>query len=345
MKKSLLIISALCFLASLPANSQTRLLKKIANDVAGDVLGTSGGKATTAQPEPACACTSAELVFDLGSKKLVYSEVGIDVLDNGSILIQDKISGKYYITRDGVSKGPFSEKDPQVTPYINRDSDENNPLIAKYRDYISKTGDKFQIKFNGKIYGPYAEISSFSVTRSKDKFAAVVVENLGLSKERGEMMNKALENAKTDQEKIELAMKFSQEVQQSIMAGGGPDAMTPKVISNIDGVSFNPSTGGTINGSMKYDDILVNKFNTVTDLKENTIIAMNPEHSMMTDIFVNTGNTKYAAYNYGTITFSDGTTMSELFNPYLVKTGGNVNLAYMYYSPAKNSIMQCKIVF
>jgi hypothetical protein len=32
-----------------------------------------------------------------------------------------------------------------------------------------------------------------------------------------------------------------------------------------------------------------------------------------------------------------------LFNPHLIKTGSQVYLAYTYYSPKKNAMMQCKI--
>ena len=67
--------------------------------------------------------------------------------------------------------------------------------------------------------------------------------------------------------------------------------------------------------------------------------------SGLKDLFVNSNNTKYAFYNSGTLTFSDNTTMTDLFNPYLVKADGKVYLSYMYYSPKNNAIMQHKIPF
>ena len=51
-------------------------------------------------------------------------------------------------------------------------------------------------------------------------------------------------------------------------------------------------------------------------------------------------------YNSGThlhLVMEQG--MSDLFNPHLVKVGGQVYIAYMYYSPKRNSLMQCKIPF
>lgn len=72
----------------------------------------------------------------------------------------------------------------------------------------------------------------------------------------------------------------------------------------------------------------------------------NPLNAQNTEsLFVNTNNTKYAYYNYGTLTFDDGSIISELFNPHLVKINSQVSIAYMYYSSKKNAIMQCKIPF
>ena len=346
MKKSILLLISFSFLVFAPLHSQSRFLKNVARDVKSDVFGTPGGNTQSTQPEPACACDPAELIFDLGSQKLMYTEVGIDVMNDGSVLVQDRISGKYYIIREGINKGPYDAGNPLVSPYLSGEgSDEENPLMKIYKEYITKSGDKYQIKFNGKVYGPYAEIKDFGVTKSKDKFAATVVENVVVTQDQGKKMDEAMKKAKTDQEKMELAMKFQQEMMQNMMAGGGPSSSLPKVVSNIEGVTFNPSMGGTISAKMKYDDILVNKFQTISDLKDKTIITIKPEHSMTEEIFLNTSNTRYAAYTSGTIYFNDGKSLSELFNPYLIKTGGTVYLTYMYYSPGKNAIMQCRIPF
>jgi hypothetical protein len=100
-----------------------------------------------------------------------------------------------------------------------------------------------------------------------------------------------------------------------------------------------------LNNNIKYDDILFSTYDKVIDLSNKVLLTLKPDASGAKDLFVNTTNTKYAYYNYGTLTFSDGTVMSELFNPHLVKVNGQVYLAYMYYSPKKNAIMQCRIPF
>ena len=105
------------------------------------------------------------------------------------------------------------------------------------------------------------------------------------------------------------------------------------------------AAGGNLNGNIKYDDILIISYDKIIDLKMNTVLTLKQDAIGAKDLFVNTSNTKYAFYNYGALTFSDNTSLAELFNPQLVKVDGKVFIAYMYYSPKKNAIMQHKIPF
>jgi hypothetical protein len=100
-----------------------------------------------------------------------------------------------------------------------------------------------------------------------------------------------------------------------------------------------------LNSNIKYDDILFSTYDKVIDLSNKVLLTLKSDAAGAKDLFVNSANTKYAFYNYGTLTFSDGTVMSELFNLRLIKFKGQVYLAYMYYSPKRNAIMQCKIPF
>jgi hypothetical protein len=351
MKRSILFLLAICLFFGTPVSAQVgRFVNKVKSSVANDVIGKSETNSGTAkqEPEPKCACDQPEKILDLGGTlKLMYSELSIDVLDDGSILVKDRVSGKYYIAKSGTPKGPYEENDPQVAPFIkNQSSDSNDDSQATLnKEYITKSGDKFLITFKGKTYGPYGQITSFAVTRSKDKFAAIVVENIISNESDSKKMEAAMKNAKTDQERMDLAMKYSQQMQQQMMAGGGPKSIMPKFITNIPGTTFDPSQGGMLNAEMKYDDILVSGYDGIKDLKGNKVIAIKPEHAGSGQIFVNTDNTKYAAYNYGTLNFSDGTTMSDMFNLHLMKSDGKVYIAYMYYSPKSNAVMQCKIPF
>lgn len=346
MKRSILIVVSLMLIMSAPVHSQGRFLKNVAKDVKGEILGTSGSSAKkTTQPEPSCACSNAEQVLGLSQYKLEYSEISIDILDDGSFLVFDRISQKYYIIANGVKKGPFSEGDPAISAYKGSGNSDENPLAIRYKEYITKQGDKFLIKFNGKSYGPYARIDNFAVTKTKEKFAATVTENIAVTDDEGKKMDAAIKNAKTDAERMELAMKYSQQMSQKIMAAGGAEGISSKLVSNIEGVTYNPTVTGPYNAKMKYDDIVYARMADIMDMKGNKLITLKQQDIGNENIWINSGNTVYASYANGTLSMSDGKSLSDLFNAHLLKTEGKVWLAYMYYSPSKNAIMQCKIAF
>lgn len=353
MKKPILFLIAFCLTTFNLVNGQG-LLKKVTNSVTKDVLGKPQEEQknkNSDQPEPSCANDNATVVMDLGGKlQLDYQELNISILDDGRILAQHLGSDEYYVVMDGVTQGPYKSGDPKIADFVVSEEVEKpkgDPWLLKYKEYITKPGEKYMIKFGGKSYGPYAQINNFLVTKSKDKFAAIVIENVMFTEDEGDKMEEALKNAKTDQEKMDLTIQYAQQMQDKMIQGGKPINMTPKLITNIPNVTFDPSlgVGGILDNKMKFDDILMNAGSQIMDLKGKTVLIVKPEHASSKNIFVNTSNTKYAVYDYGTLTFSDNTAMSELFNPHMVKTDGKVFLAYMYYSPKRNSIMQYKIPF
>ncbi len=353
MKKSLLILATLSLLVSYPLESQG-LLNKVKKAVSKEITGTKGevNGQNASKPEPVCACDNAKLVIDLGKFTLVYGEITICTKDDGSVLIYDKVGSKYYISRDGKSEGPYAEGDSKIVGFCSdsegSNSDEKaDAWVTKYPDYISRSDEKYIIKFNGKNFGPYALISDFAVTRSKDMFAAIVTENLAVTEDQGKKMEEAMNNAKTDQERMDIAMKMSQNVQNQIMQGGGVGSLQPKLISNVPGASYDMATwmGGRLNGSVKFDDLLVVASDRIMDMQGKTVMKLSQNNYNTDGLFVNSSNTRYASYKYGALTFSDNTALSDLFNPYLKKTDGKVYLTYMYYSPAKNAIMQASIPF
>ena len=353
MKKSILFLLALFLFLATPGNAQVgRLLNKVSKSVTNQASGKpeTGTKAANQEPEPKCACDNAELILGLGGNlKLDYSEITISVREDGAVLIKDKITGDYYIGKDGTSQGPIKAGDARLKGFdeIDNEVDSKSAKAWANNEFISSSGEKYLIKFGGKSYGPYSQINDFKVAKSKDKFAAIVIENVPVSEAEGKKMEEAIKNAKTDQEKMDLSMKYSQQMMQKIQAGGGPMSTLPKLVTNIQGVNYDPlkSVGGTLNNNVKYDDILLTTYDKVIDLSNKVLLTLKPEDNGAKDMFVNTANTKYAIYNYGTLKFSDGTTMSDLFNPHLLKVSGQVYIAYMYYSPKRNSLMQCKIPF
>jgi len=353
MKKLILFLLTICLLSGNPVIAQVgKLLNKVkasvTNDVAGKPAKSSNNKKE--EPEPKCACEQPELILDLGEKlHLDYEELSISMLDDGSILAKTRLTDEYYIIKDGVTQGPYKSGDPKIASFEASKGDEKNVegFILRNKPYISKSGDKLLITFNGKSYGPYAQINSFAVTQSREKFAAMVVESTLYSEDDQKKMEAAIKNAKTDQEKMDLSMNYAQEMQQRMMKAGGPAGTLPKLVTNITNATFDPlkNIGGVLNAKMKYNDIFMIAYDKVIDLQGKTVMTMKPEAGAATVAFINTSNTKYVYGDYGTLNFSDGTTMSELFSPHLIKTNGQIYLAYMYYSPKRNAIMQCKILF
>lgn len=350
MKRSLLIILVLCLIAGNPLKGQG-LLKKVTKSMTNELLGKP--QEADRGPEPSCACNDAKVIVGLGGKlQLDYKELNISTRDDGAVLLKDRITGNYYIANGDVIQGPISAGDKKLTGFDNEDSEGDGSKdiwLVKYGQYITKSNNKYVINFGGKTYGPYSQISSFVVTRSKDKFAALVVENTITKDAEMEKMQKEMENAKTDQEKMDLSIKFGQLMQKQMMQGGGPTSMLPKFITNVEGSAYDPlkQTGGQLNAVMKYDEILMASYSgDIIDLKGNKIITMKPEHAMAEKVYINTGNTKYAYETYGELAFSDATPkLNDMFNTRLLKADGKVYLAYMYYSPKKNAIMQCRIEF
>jgi len=352
MKKSIVSLLAVCIFLGIPVNAQvSRLLNKVSNSVTNKVTGDSESNTKANQePEPKCACDQPEMVLDLGGKlKLMYSEITISVRDDGALLVKDRFSGDFYIVRGGNPEGPIKAGDPRLAGFDNLNDADRPASTDRWanNEYITFSGEKYTIKFLGKSYGPYGRINEFKVTKSKDKFAAIVVENVGISEADNKKMEEAVKNAKTDQEKMDLSMHYSQMMMKQMQAGGGPNAMFPKLVTNIPGTTYDPlkSVGGILNGNIKYDDILFTTSDKVIDLSNKVVLNLKPEAQGAEGLFVNTNNTKYAFYKFGTLTFNDGKTMSDMFNLHLMKAGGQVYLEYMYYSPKKNAIMQCKIPF
>lgn len=360
MKKNLLFLIAICIFLGNPVNGQVnRLLNKVSKSVADKIDGkpAESSKNTNKEPEPKCACEKPELIADLVKLNLGYNELSIITNDEGAILLSERHSNDYYIAKDGVTQGPFKYGDSRLAGFDvpdnsmapdNRGSDEGKAAKDPWANnqYISKTGEKYLIKFDGKSYGPYATIQQFKVSKSKDKFAAMVVQNIPVSEADGKKMQKEIDNAKTEQEKRELAMKYNQQMMQKMMEGGGPSSTMPKLVTNIEGVDFDflKSTGGVLNNNIKYDDILFKTYDKVIDLSNNVLFELKQD-AKGADILINTKNSIYAWYNSGTLSFSDGKVMSDLFNPHLVKVNSQVNLAYMYFSPKSGAIMQCKMPF
>ena len=351
MKKLIILSLVIGFATGNYLSAQSGFLKKVSNSVSKEVLGKpETDDQAKIEPEPSCASDQAVKVMDLGGKlQIDYKELSISILSDGRILAQAHGTDEYYVAKDGVTSGPYKAGDPQILTLSRKKQMiiAEAGFLAKYKPYITKSGDKYLITFAGKKYGPYARIDNFTVSKSKDKFAAMATETVVITEAQGNKMEEAMKNAKSDEERMELAMEYAQQMQQTMTQGGGPESIQAQLVTNIPNAKYDilKSAGGTLNGNIKYDDILIFAYDKIIDLQMNVVLTLKSEAIGAKDLFVNTNNTKYAFYNSGTLTFSDNKTLTELFNPYLVKTDGKVYLSYMYYSPKNNAIMQHKIPF
>ena len=353
MKNFAFFYLAVCLIMGNPvAGQKSGFLNKVTRSVSNDILDTPE-KADNVKiaPEPSCASDQAVLAMDLrGKLQLDYTELSISILSDGRILAQHAGSDEYYVAKNGVTSGPYKAGDPQIADFVQKEDNEKGEvnLVLKYKPYITKSGEKYLITFAGKKYGPYARIDNFTVSRSKDKFAAMATENVVLTENQGKKMEEAMKNAKDDQERMELAMEYAQMMQENMGQGGDPTSIQAKLVTNIPNANYDPMkiVNPILNGDIKFDDILMTTYdNKIYDLQGKLLFTLKNEVMGTKSLFVNSNSTKYAYYNSGTLTFSDNTTLAELFNPQLVKLDGKIYLSYMYYSPKNNAIMQHKIPF
>jgi hypothetical protein len=351
MKKLVFSSLAIILISGNLLNGQGSFLKKVTNSVSKEVLGKPGNANEKLEPEPSCASDQAIKVMDLGGKlQLDYSELSVSILSDGRILARHNGADEYYVAKDGVTTGPYQAGDPHIADFVPADDDDKSveSFIARNKPYISKAGEKLLITFAGKKYGPYARIEYFVLSSSKDKFAAMAIETVVVTEDQGKKMEEAIKNAKTDQERMDLAMEYAQQMQQTMMQGGGPEAMKLKLVTNVPGAGYDPMKipNPILNNEIKYDDIVMTTYdNKIYDLQGKLLFTLKDEARGAKNLFLNSSNTRYAYYNSGVLTFSDNTKLTELFTPHLVKAEGKIFLAYFYYSPKNNAIMQHKISF
>lgn len=341
--KKLLFIAALAFLFVLPAKAQLgKAISKLQNKVESEILGENNK-----QPEPDCACSNALTVFKFTDKfKINYNESEICVNEDGRILLMSKegTDPKYFISENGIISGPFDAENSRVKQFACF----GNKMEVSNNEFVRKQGDKLLIIFNGKTYGPFAEIQSFAVTHSKKKFVAIAVKNSMTAGMDYKAIEEKMKNA-TQAEQMAMAMEMSQKMQQQMMqqsASGEGFDMSPKLVTNIEGIDWNPMFGMQISTNIKYDDICLVQYNKITDLNGKTILDLKENiNTTGENLWIKGDNSRYAWFDYGVLQFSDGKKFEKVFSPGIMKEGKVEYIRYMYYSPGDDAIKMCKISF
>ena len=331
------------------------LVNKLKNKIADRALGNDSQQSNNAasQNDPPCACQDAKLIYKFTDNlKIDYKEAVFSVLDDGTILLFNKIESKYYTIKDGSLSGPFDQNNSIVKQFDPPADDSGKELkiedlIARYKGMIVPSGEKYSIVFGGKTYGPFAIIQSFVLNNSKTQFAAIAIKDVVMTEEQGKKMEKAMNNAKTTEEKMALSLQIGQQMQERMAAGGTMD-FSPKLVSNVPGAVFDMmKTGGArLSSKVKFDEIVYLGYDKIMDLTGKVIATIDPQKSNSGgNYWLSSDNSRFASFNYGTITFSDGKQLSELFCPVLKKQDNRVYITYMYFSPKNGAIMQCGLPF
>jgi hypothetical protein len=352
MKRTFLISIILLFAGALNYSSQAQLgglLNKVKNKIVDRALGNDSGSQAN---EPECATGNDKVVFEFDKGyKVDMTEITV-CIQNGDILLFSKLTSKYFVKKKNSDspEGPYEADNPEVTRFncnSTVSSNEKKDFSVIYPEFVSRSGEKFLIKFGGKSYGPYATIMNFVVSDLKSKFVAQVIPDMMFTEKEGKEMEAEGKNADnmTMEQKMAMARKIQDKMMQKTTSGNPLDFQM-KIISNIPDVTGNPGASVMFSSAIKYDEIVCLGSGQIMDLSGKTIFTYDIQKVNPYDgLWLSSDNTRYVTYSYGLLKFSDGKECKDVFSPYLVKEEGKVYLNYLYYSPKRNAIMQITNTF
>ncbi len=346
MKKWIVFVMSLlfCLSASQEVNAQLGgLMNKVKNRIVEKALGTDQGSAAEQNAavgkEPDCASEDARVVFEFDKGfKIAMNEISICIQD-GDILFFSKVDKKYFIRKMGSDspEGPYVADDPAVTRFVCNDSGSENSsdFSVKYPELITRSGEKYLIRFGGKSYGPYAVIQDFTVSSEKTKFVARVIPELMFTEQEGAQMDKEAKEAKTMEQQMELSKKIQEKMMQKATKVNPLD-MQMKLISNVQGFAEGLVMAGILSSTIKYDEIVWVTNGKIMDLAGKTIFTYDPLEINPSDgLWLSSDNKKYAMALPGILKMSDGQECSDVFSPFILKENGNITLNYLYFSPGE----------
>ena len=325
------------------------LMNKVKNKMVEKVLGVEqegsqgeGGSGSVSN----CASDDDPVVFEFGKGfKVAANEVSIHIRD-GNILLYHKAEGKYYIRRgnSGATEGPFKGDDPAVKGFGSLNAGgtmSEDELLVTYPQYISRSGEALTIRAGGKSYGPYAGIHSFVLNDAATEFAALVVTEVYKEDPGMAELARKMEQAKTDQEKMAIAMANQEKMAAEAMKIANMD-MTPKLVTNVAGASEEVPMGAELSSTIKRNMIVWVTLNGITDLAGNKIFdkANLTGYYDMQNFWLSSDNKIFCSYDNGTLKFSDGRECNGIFSPYREVVDGREVISFFYFSPQRNAILK-----
>ena len=325
------------------------LMNKVKSKIVEKALGIEGeenqGSSGAAGKESSCASESDLVVFEFGKNiKLAANEVTVQIND-GNILLYDKLQGKYYIKKNGsaASEGPYNGDHPAVKNFGALPTGGGwgeDELLALFPEFISRKGEKFTLTFGGKNYGPFAGLHSFVVNDSRTGFAAMVVHDSYSGDSGMEEIAQKMENAKSDQERMQIAMAHQAEIAKEAQEISSLDMM-PRLVTNVAGARDEIPMGGELSSTVKRGEIVWVTPNAVIDMAGRKLF----EKANLTSFYdiynfwISDDNKQYASYDNGLLKFSDGRECSEVFSPFRDVVDGKPVIRFFYFSSARNAIM------
>jgi len=269
------------------------------------------------------------------NESLVYGENCFYFSDQGkSIFFVLKANEGFYTVSNGVRKGPFKEmNDNLITPC----KENNNSSCAAYEpnvdseDFYSKyvmanDDGSFTIKFNGKTYGPFANLLFFQTNENKSAFAASVTD-MSLGKKL------IFSNGKSFPiDGMVGSIKFSPDGSFALARVGfdyqsgnfdpskiNMEQITSFTIITSDGAKFGPFNGEKVTESDIWFTkttgnhwFIRNDNNLLLDGKP---FMKMPENSGRCDLWFSADCKRYAVAKYDNVRFSDNSTI-----PYPIQT-------------------------
>ena len=269
------------------------------------------------------------------NESIVYGENCFSYSDQGkNVFIVIKGGDGFYTLTNGVRKGPFKEMSDNLVKPCNQSTnncaaydpsgDANDNIYNKY--VVPSDDGEVNINFNGKTYGPFANLLFFQVSENKSKFIASVTD-ISLNKKL------IISSGKTiPLEGMVSSVKFSPYGDFAIIKVGF-DFMTPNLdpskinseqlnsfsVLTSEGTKFGPFNSDKITDS----DIWFTKTtgnhwfikNGEELLLDGKSFMKMPESSGRCDLWFSPDCKRYAISNYEKMKFSDNESI-----PYPIQT-------------------------
>ncbi len=348
-----LLVLMLGFSMALPARGQLGgLMNKVKNKIVDKALGVDSGSQDTGASgqDPDCATDDAVRVFEFDKGfKVARNEIRTWIYQ-GDILLLSKDTGKYFLKKKNSPspEGPFGEEDPEVQRFLHvaNSPEDAADFALLYPESVQKTGDGYTIRFGGKSYGPFASILSMVINDSGTQFAATISMDEPKMGNEMESIAKKIENAKTDQEKMQIAMQYQSQIIEETQKMSRIDVL-PKLVTNVEGALMQVPSGSVLSSTVKYDGIVWVGMDKISDLAGNILFTWDVYQTQVENgnIWLSSDNKRYAVYSDGLLVINGTRKLNQLFSPFRSKSGTGEFLNYLYFSPVNNAIMQAMVPF